>query len=309
MNMMNTEVRFKANGFNLADIQYMINHNGVERDTYKDEIRYKTPANCSSLLDYCTFDTGDVEENNRRTTLLDEYKNSNNVKEPAKIKAFSHDYVKFTCSKCGHTWTKRLDNRTGAGRGCPACNKNNTSSSEQYIYRMLANNFGEEDVTLHKKIYKYEFDVCVESLKLVIEFGNEYHHSLPGCAERDDYKRTLAKCHGYNIITIIQGTGSTGIYYDCLIDKHDSFILTARKYIKQYINDNYNVSIDIELSASDIEQCLRNTRLGVVTETDEKIIDLRKEGLSFNRINKILNVSSSASRYKKLVQLGYVLGA
>jgi Zn finger protein HypA/HybF involved in hydrogenase expression len=43
------------------------------------------------------------------------------VGDAKKISALSSRRVEFACATCGHTWKTQLWNRTGHGRGCPAC--------------------------------------------------------------------------------------------------------------------------------------------------------------------------------------------
>lgn len=291
--------------FNSTDIAYIINHNGTLPDRSVTDIKYAGDKAHMSLLEWSMCDTGNEQENARRKRIMAEY-GSENDKSPAKIRAFSHDYVTWHCSKCGYTWVKRLDNRTGAGRDCTECHKiAETSIGEQILYKMVEKAFGKDDAVLHKRLCGFEYDICIESLKLIIEFGGEYQHSRVGCAERDEIKRNLAAQQGYKVLTVIQGKGNTGIYYDKLISTADFYVCTGREYVKQYIKDNYNIEISSELSEEETISCLKATKYGVADELDEKIVALRKKGYTYKKIGLELGITADkvGARYRKMKRL------
>ncbi len=109
--------------------------------------------------------------------LAQEWDSILNTKQPTEITAYSNQLAHWICSKCGHKWKAKVDNRSN-GRGCPKCVKGkHTSFPEQVVFYYIRKFF--PDAENGYKLDKTEIDIFIPSLNVGIEYdGENYHKSL-----------------------------------------------------------------------------------------------------------------------------------
>ena len=206
-----------------------------------------------NLLKWCE------EHGNYGKRLIDEYSPENSV-DIKKIKPYSNKRVLWECSDCGNKWQTVVANRTKAKSGCPKCNKSSTSFGEQLIYYVLKRELNSYSVLNRKKVKGFELDIFIPEIKLGIEYnGFNFHKNR---IEQDKLKINTLKLDGIKILTILEYNKNTDIgdiKYDFAfernidIDKNNIHDLLS--FISKYLNEAYNIEINIELNDDEIEQC------------------------------------------------------
>ena len=121
----------------------------------------------------------------------------NNNLTPKDVTQGSNKKVWWICSK-GHEWEAAINPRTSCNKtGCPYCS-NSTSYPDKYIYYIMCEVFGVENVFL-RHIFKYnnrniEVDCFISSIDTAIEYdGRWYHNDLSKDIEKS--KKILNMCN------------------------------------------------------------------------------------------------------------------
>ena len=106
----------------------------------------------------------------------------------------------WKCSKCGHQWKAKVNNRNN-GRGCPNCAKGqHTSFPEQVIFHYIHAIFPE--AINGYKFQKKELDIFIPSIKTGIEYDGEAFHRTSRKVKFDIAKTQFFKDNGIRIIRI-----------------------------------------------------------------------------------------------------------
>lgn len=187
--------------------------------------------------------------------------------DPAKITAKNKREVWWICRK-GHSWKARIQNRTSLNTGCPKCKgSNGTSYPEQFFYFALKEKFN--CVTNREKIGKYEYDIYVKDLNLLIEYDGIYWHRIKKDASNiEEEKEKYAKKKKFNFIRILENEyGDLAIKdNEITIDKNinDELLIEASKILFDYINSKFNINIDVNVSNE-----VRNNVLTLMLEEEK----------------------------------------
>ena len=286
--------------------------NGISR---ADGRKYYYTPEGASLEEWAGLDTGDMVENARRKMVLKVFIEQNPMLDPAGIKAFAHIDCNWKCPVCGHEWVKRLDNVTDAKRWCgsPICNKRNTSLGEQLVYRIFKKNFEDvqfhyhlnkaDGMEVHKGCFRYEYDIYIPSLNLLVEYNGENVHSNIETIYRDEDKRKTAAYHGCDLLVIVEKARNDKTDLECDIEfngnSKDGFSKLA-EMLKAYINDKYGVEMNMCLSAEERLDCYLGKFDGDRDKVKQAIIYLNdkftkefvrdKFEMSNTEVNRIYNV-------------------
>ena len=245
-----------------------------------------------------------MKNGERGQRLLSEYSSKNKL-SPEEIAPMSDKKVYWECSTCGHSWITSLSNRVHGGTDCPKCDKTQTSYGEQILYYILQRELKAHKVLNRAKVEGYEVDVLVPDLKFGIEYsGYNYHVDK---VEQDEKKRNDLKYAGYNVITILEKKSTEG-NLDCDFSFVRGNILNPDEmlhYLKSYMKENYNLDIDVSLSADEREVCKRNSAKQYIDIDEVVFVMLYKK--TQNKCGEVLEVSRSliGNKLKELSEKEY----
>lgn len=125
----------------------------------------------------------------------------------SKISAGSGRRVGWRC-RSGHRWTTRIVDRVHYKTGCPECAAESWSSNaEDELAAWVEGLLGEpvrRAVFLRSGSVRGNFDICVESQRVIIEYNGLYFHSEAVGRDRGYHsmKQVLAEDNGYTLITV-----------------------------------------------------------------------------------------------------------
>ena len=145
----------------------------------------------------------------------------------------------------------------------------------------------------------------VTDLKFGIEYsGYRYHTDR---VEQDEKKRNDLKDAGYNIITILERYAIDDDL-DCDFGFVRGNILNPDEmlhYLKSYMKENYNLDIDVSLSADEREVCKRNSAKQYIDIDEVVFVMLYKK--TQNKCGEVLEVSRSliGNKLKELSEKEY----
>lgn len=125
-------------------------------------------------------------------------KNSDN---PDEYMPQSNKNAFWICPICGNSYSRKIQDRTVRGFGCPRCIiESHTSMQEQAIAFYFS-----KITMVENRIKKYgkELDVFLPELNTGIEYNGEYYHSDK--SEKDNSKYEKLKSHGIRVIVLQSG--------------------------------------------------------------------------------------------------------
>ena len=141
--------------------------------------------------------------------------NPKNKKTPADFVPGSNQKIWWVCSR-GHEWKTSIAHRALNGRGCPYC----TNQSSRNELRLLAELETLSEVVKHRtKLEGFEYDVCIESEKVLIEYDGSYWHADK--TEQDMRKTVSALQQGYRIIRVRETPLEPMGTEDVIVDKSE----------------------------------------------------------------------------------------
>ena len=272
---------------------------GFEWDTV---VRYRTSHGCG-----CPSCAGHITETNnlylwcmkngeRGQRILAEYSSKNEL-SPKEIAPISDKRLYWKCSTCEYEWVVGVGHRTLLGCDCPKCDKTSTSYGEQILYYILQRELKEHKVLNRAKVEGYEVDVFVPDLKFGIEYSGYVYHANK--VEQDKIKKEALKDASYNVITILEKRSIDGDL-DCDFSFIRSDILNPDKmlnYLKSYMEESYNLDIDVSLSDDEKEVCKRNSTKQYI-DIDEVIL-LQASGKKTKEIAEMLNCTTQLLWHRK----------
>lgn len=188
--------------------------------------------------------------------LLKEWDFSKNVISPYEITKGSNKKVWWVCPK-GHSYEAVVNIRTRENKpsSCPFCSTN-TSIPEISLFLILSKLF--KNVEHRKKINNIEYDICINDLRLLIEYDGEYWHK--NRRDIENRKEKTANAFDYDFIRIYE---VRDIDLDILkIDKNICYIdgkiakniTSLIKYFLKYLALRNHLNIDINnLDLNNIE--------------------------------------------------------
>ena len=138
---------------------------------------------------------------------------SKNKKTPADFVPGSNQKIWWVCSR-GHEWKTSIAHRALGGRGCPYC----TNQSSRNELRLLAELETLSEVVKHRtKLAGFEYDVYIESEKVLIEYDGSYWHADK--FEQDKRKTVSALQRGYRVIRVRETPLEPLSTEDIIVDK------------------------------------------------------------------------------------------
>lgn len=183
--------------------------------------------------------------------LKEQWDFDRNNKDPYSISKGSKYKAYWICNN-GHSWKADVSSRACNHNGCPYCSQGTqTSIPERIIYYYLSKVFNDIE---HNEKYQYmngyELDIYIPSLNVAIEYdGERWHQDVL----KDKIKDELCSKNGIKLIRIREG--NLPVY------KSDSYFISVKnasntmnymnnvvKEIIQYLNDNYILSIDLDIN-------------------------------------------------------------
>lgn len=245
-----------------------------------------------------------MENGERGQRILSEYSSKNEL-TPKEIAPKSNRKVYWKCSTCGYEWEAIVANRTNLGCDCTKCDKTSTSYGEQILYYILQRELKEHTVLNRAKVKGYEVDVFVPDLKFGIEYsGYNYHVNK---VEQDKIKKEALKDAGYNVITILERY-ATDNELGCDFSIIRNGVLNPDEILyclKSYLKENYNLDIDVSLSADERKVC-KEQSVRKYIDIDEVIL-LQLSGKTTKKIAEILNCTVQLLWHRKQIFTEYEL--
>lgn len=134
--------------------------------------------------------------------ICEEWDYGKNSKSPCVYSRYSGAKVFWKCSKCGHSWSTTIINRTSKGTGCPNCSTSKqTSFPEQAVFYYVSKIF--DKVINHYKIRNnYTIDIYISEICLGIEYNGFAWHNSPKAIKRDIEKKSTCLDSGIKLICI-----------------------------------------------------------------------------------------------------------
>jgi very-short-patch-repair endonuclease/DNA-directed RNA polymerase subunit RPC12/RpoP len=115
---------------------------------------------------------------------------------PSNIVFGSSRNIWWQCAR-GHEWETKVIARTHRNTNCPKC-KPQASKLELRIFAEMLPIFGK--IERQKKLWRKEFDLVIESLKVCVEVdGYPWHNDK---VDHDLLKLKLCRKHGYNLFRV-----------------------------------------------------------------------------------------------------------
>ena len=163
----------------------------------------------------------------------------------------------------------------------------------------------EHKVLNRAKVGGYEIDVFVPDLKFGIEYsGYNYHVNK---VEQDKIKKEALKDAGYNVITILERY-ATDNELGCDFSIIRNGVLNPDEILyclKSYLKENYNLDIDVSLSADERKVC-KEQSVRKYIDIDEVIL-LQLSGKTTKKIAEILNCTVQLLWHRKQIFTEYEL--
>lgn len=182
---------------------------------------------------------------------------SNKPFSPEDVSAYSNESFGWICSKCGHKWLAKVNNRSN-GRGCPECSKGAHSSfPEQVIYYFVKQVF--PDAINSYLLKGYELDVFIPSLKIGIEYDGEFYHK--NSLSKDVEKSLIMLDNGIHLIRIresncpeliVPGVEVYTFEYSSTYEKLVPILKHIIKELCKKSNVAFELQIDIDSVRNDI---------------------------------------------------------
>lgn len=157
--------------------------------------------------------------------------------------------VYWICSRCGEKFQCSVGHRILCRTGCNNCNNRATSFPEQVIYMSLKQIYP-DTLSREKAFGKIEYDICVPSKRLCIEYSGAFWHKDK--TERDTLKRKICVENNVRFIEIIACNDGVEwdicndvIRYRIIYSKQVSQLYSIVKYIVESLG-NSMLEIDFD---------------------------------------------------------------
>lgn len=95
---------------------------------------------------------------------------------PSEVTRQSVKLANWKCVKCGNSYEQRIDSRVNSVGLCPDCADALSSSKGEKDLLSFIESFG-FNIKSNAYIGKYNYDIIIEDLKIVIEYNGIYYHS------------------------------------------------------------------------------------------------------------------------------------
>ena len=110
----------------------------------------------------------------------------------------------FTCLVCNHSYKARVSNRVYLKRGCPQCNKQNTTSfMEQAFFYYIKKCINTAENRIFDENINLEIDILLADRLLAIEYSSHYYHAKINPKRRvADNKKLMELTKYYKVISL-----------------------------------------------------------------------------------------------------------
>jgi very-short-patch-repair endonuclease len=160
--------------------------------------------------------------------LLKEWDYQKNDIDPTKVSPHNSQEAWWICKK-DHSYKSRITNRCHAGYGCTSC----VRKTETRVYEFLLNYYPDSIRELKLENCKDKshlpFDICIPSLKTIVEVDGEQHfkqisnwQSPEITLQKDIYKMKKAEESGYRVLRLPQRDISENFLTDELLKEIQS---------------------------------------------------------------------------------------
>jgi very-short-patch-repair endonuclease len=217
-----------------------------------------------SSIKGCPFCSGKrVSAENSLATLNEklakEWHPDRNQLTPLEVTAQSSKKVWWKC-ELGHEWIAMISNRN-KGRGCPHCSSTGTSLVEQIFYNEIRLVFFDAQNLVHQfGGKKYEADIYIPSLNLVIEYDGVLWHSKKEVVERDKRKNEFYRKKGVNVLRIrerdLPRLEDDDILFDYRRETHIDILRKIKAFILLRYNKYLTSEVRIRLEELDKERTI-----------------------------------------------------
>ena len=180
-------------------------------------------------------------DNNLLVTHPSLCKEWDTVKNDCSPQSVTHKMAKKVSWRCkyGHAWDAMIYSRA-SGKGCPKCNRRQTSHIELRMYAELKSLF--PDTERDFRVCGWRVDVVIPSRKVAIEVDGSYWHKKK--TEVDTRKDLELKNYGYKVFRVreqsLSPTGCDTVWYQDrdshleVCEKAIRFIIKATNVDTQY---------------------------------------------------------------------------
>ena len=199
---------------------------------------------------YCSNQQVLIGYNDLQTThhyLVAEWHHVKNGKlKPTDVTHGSSKKVWWQC-EMGHEWQAEIRDRTRPNKshGCPYCSHHGMSYKELTVLYYLKK-YASCEILHRSKIYGLEFDICIPSLKICIEYDGAHYHA--DRKNKDLHKNKIAydnKITLYRIREVPLTTLNTTSYDFLYNPQKINELTTIITYLIKTLFDK-NVIVDIE---------------------------------------------------------------
>lgn len=207
----------------------------------------------------------------------------NDGKTPADYTAYSNKKVWWQC-EFNHEWQATISNRN-QGRGCPDCSTTGTSMEEQLLFNHVKRVFSDaENRVCPIQKNKFEADIYIPSLSLIIEYDGVVWHSKPEVVKRDIAKNNYYEEQGITLIRIREINLPKLKPDDILFDYRKGDRSYVLKKLKEFISKHYTQTLSKEIKQ----------KLNYFDEINS--VDLYFSKADFTKENSLLKHNPSLAR-------------
>lgn len=179
-----------------------------------------------------------------------EWDYSRNEKQPYEFTRSSGAMVYWKCTRCGHSWPARINNRTSHHTGCPNCSTSKqTSFPEQALFYYIKQLYPNASNRIRLKD-RLTLDIFVSEIRLAIEYNGYAWHNNSEQRKRDARKRTLCEESDIRLITVSEEPEPCKIVFENNIihyyrDKNESNLNCALCILLSNVLQEEDVDIDV----------------------------------------------------------------
>lgn len=210
--------------------------------------------------------------------ILDEWDYSENAETPSDVFKCSTKLYHWVCPN-GHKYTQRPANRISIHSGCPKCAVKR--SAPELTFVELCKRYFDINTISGFYVNFREYDICIPSLNLLIEYDGVYWHSLEKAQNFEKSKNLLALDNSYILIRIKETDD-----LELLSKFSENILYEDGKFVKvYYISSSYNdkyfseiKKILLNISENYFEKAYENIKNNLI-ETEIKEIYKNKKSI------------------------------
>ena len=193
--------------------------------------------------------------------IASEWDFEKNELKPDEIAVQSNKMAYWKC-KLGHQYQAIIHNRTGVNKsGCPICNRGNqTQFPEQVLYNCIKNKY---EARNRVKIDGLEFDICIDDLKILIEYDGRYYHNQKDIKQITMHrkKKAVAESNGFKLIIVHENYEHTWLEGGELYFNPKRYNLDDFKILVKLLN--LIAKTDITVDQNDMDRAKEVVKTGI----------------------------------------------